>query len=319
VTDAPPPAIAASGLGKIYDLPRRRLFGRRPVLQALDDIDLSIAPGARFGIVGESGSGKSTLARLVVGLERPSAGSLAVLGHRMAGDPRLLEGAAQMVFQDPYGSLDPRRRIGAIVAEPLWRLRDRAQRHAEAQASLAAVGLGTSESERYPHELSGGQRQRVAIARALVTRPQILVADEPVSALDVSIRAQILNLLRELGSVLPLTQIVISHDLAVIRYLCDELVVIYRGRIVEEGGTALLDAPLHPYTQALREAVPHLIPGRRRHRAARPVAEIAESPSSTGCAYRGRCPRALPRCITERPLLAEHRPGQRAACHNPLG
>ena len=167
------PAIAVEAAAKFYRLPRERLFGPRPVVRAVDGVDLVVPAGASFGIVGESGSGKSTLARLVVGLERATAGTVRALGSRLGGDPRVLEGKAQMVFQDPYGSLDPRRRIGTIVAEPLWRERDGAIRRNKAAASLAAVGLGAGDLGKYPHQFSGGQRQRIAIARSLVTDPRI--------------------------------------------------------------------------------------------------------------------------------------------------
>jgi len=315
---SPAPVIEAHAVSKRYRLPRQKLFGSRTEIRALDTVDLTVAGGVSYGIVGESGSGKSTLARLIVGLERADAGSVEVLGRRLAGDPRALDGAAQMVFQDPYGSLDPRARVAAIVGEPLWRLPDREERRRRAAAAMAAVGLGAAELDKYPHEFSGGQRQRIAIARALVTDPQILVADEPVSALDVSIRAQVLNLLRDLGMARRLTSVVISHDLAVILYLCGRVAVMHRGRIVEEGPAALLDRPVHPYTIALRDAVPRLEPGRRRHRTERAAAAPEELLNGkAGCAYRARCPRAVPRCAVERPPLTEHAPDHRAACHNP--
>jgi len=311
------PAIAVEAAAKLYRLPRERLFGPRPVVRAVDGVDLAVPAGASFGIIGESGSGKSTLARLVVGLERATSGTVRVLGSRLAGDPRALEGRAQMVFQDPYGSLDPRRRIGTIVAEPLWRERDGAVRRNKAAASLAAVGLGAGDLDKYPHQFSGGQRQRIAIARSLVTDPELLVADEPVSALDVSIRAQVLNLLAELVAVRRLTMVVISHDLAVIAYLCDRVAVMYRGRIVEEGAASLLDHPAHPYTIALRDAVPRLEPGRRRHRGRRDREAGEGAPAGPGCPYRTRCPRALPVCAADTPPLAGQAPGHRVACHNP--
>jgi peptide/nickel transport system ATP-binding protein len=236
----------------------RGLVRQYRTVRALDGVDIEVARGSRFGIVGESGSGKSTLARILLGLERPTAGTVEVDGKTVTGrrerDLRFLRETVQMVFQDPMSSLDPRMRVRDIVAEPL---RDGAgDRVAEL---LAAVGLSAEAADRYPHQFSGGQRQRIAIARALAPRPSVLVADEAVSALDVSVRAQILNLLMDLTDRLGLTLIFVSHDLSVIRHLTDRVAVMRAGRIVETGPTAQVYAePAHQYTRELLAAVPRL-------------------------------------------------------------
>jgi peptide/nickel transport system ATP-binding protein len=312
------PFVVAEGLAKHYALPRDRLLGPRAVVRALDGVSFTIARGTSFGVVGESGSGKSSLARLVMALERPTAGTIRLAGDDLNALPaarlRALRPRLQMVFQDPYGSLDPRHRIGRIVAEPLHDqpADTRAPRVAEA---LRSVGLDPADRDKYPHEFSGGQRQRIAIARALVTRPALIVADEPVSALDVSVQAQTLNLLKDLQAAFALTYLLISHDLAVVEYVCDRVAVMYRGRIVETGpAAAILRQPVHPYTQALHDAVPRLEPGRRRRR------EVAAAPPPTptdhpGCSFADRCPRAEARCRVAAPLLRDVGPDRQAACH----
>jgi peptide/nickel transport system ATP-binding protein len=312
------PLLAIDGLAKRYSLPRKNLFGPRPTLDAVAGVSFTLAPGTSFGIVGESGSGKSTLARLAMALERPSAGSVRFAGEDLNGVAparlRVLRRQFQMVFQDPYGSLDPRHKVGRIVAEPLRALDADAPAERVA-AVLQSVGLKPGDVEKYPHEFSGGQRQRIAIARALVTRPQLIVADEPVSALDVSVQAQVLNLLKDLQAEFGLSYLLISHDLGVVDYVCADVAVMYRGRIVEQGPAAvILRRPAHPYTQALRDAVPRLEPGRRRRRArAEPAAP--ETFFEQGCAFAGRCPRAEARCRAEAPALRMVAPDQRAACH----
>ncbi|MCA1951546.1 MAG: ATP-binding cassette domain-containing protein [Hyphomicrobiales bacterium] len=258
--------IAARNLVRAYRLPGGGLLGRRRRLVAVDDVSLELDEGKTLGIVGESGSGKSTLARLLVGLERPDRGTIAFDGATISNLPeralRPYRRAMQMVFQDPFGSLDPRMRVIDSVAEPLDIALpglDRDAREARVAATLAEVGLGTSALRRYPHQFSGGQRQRIAIARALITGPRLLVADEPVSALDVSIQAQILNLLVDLKLARGLSIIFISHNLGVIRYLSDHVAVMLRGRIVETGPTErVFGAPEHPYTRALIAAMPVL-------------------------------------------------------------
>jgi peptide/nickel transport system ATP-binding protein len=259
----PAPLLQAEGLEKRYRLPRRSLFAPAPEVQALAGVGFTLEAGRSLGIVGESGSGKSTLARLVMALEHPTAGSVRFDGvdlHTLgAAALRRARAGFQMVFQDPYGSLDPRRSVLQTVAEPLRALEGAGpdeQRRRAAEA-LEAVGLAAADLARYPHEFSGGQRQRIAIARALVTRPRLIVADEPVSALDVSVQAQVLNLLRDLQQRYGLAYLFISHDLAVVDLVCDEVLVLQQGRVVEAGPPGrLFTAPQHPYTRRLVEAVP---------------------------------------------------------------
>jgi peptide/nickel transport system ATP-binding protein len=310
--------VEATDLVKRYRLPRTAPWRAAPAIEAVAGVSFRIAQGRSLGIVGESGCGKSTLARLVMALERPDAGRLILLGEELATlSARALRERRrhfQMVFQDPYGSLDPRHSVGRIVAEPL-RLEDEADRRARVAASLEAVGLKPADQAKYPHEFSGGQRQRIAIARALITRPALIVADEPVSALDVSVQAQVLNLMRMLEAEQGVTYLFISHDLAVVQYVTAEVAVMYRGRIVERGETRqVFAAPLHPYTQTLKDAVPGLVPGRRRRRDKAAAPAEAASPGG-GCAFAPRCPRAEARCRGEAPLLRPVGPDREAACH----
>jgi peptide/nickel transport system ATP-binding protein len=247
-------------LVKRYHLPRESLFAPAPVVEALRGVSFTVQSGRSLGIVGESGSGKSTLARQVMALEAPTSGSVRLLGRDLnALAPAELIAARrdfQMVFQDPYGSLDPRQRVERIVAEPLIDVADTEARRRVAEA-LDAVGLRASDADKYPHEFSGGQRQRIAIARALITRPKLIVADEPVSALDVSVQAQVLNLLADLQERLGVTYLFISHDLAVVDHVCDEVAVMQAGRIVEYGPTdQVLHRPAHAYTRSLLAAIP---------------------------------------------------------------
>jgi ABC-type oligopeptide transport system ATPase subunit len=260
-----PPLLVVEGLRKTYALSRRRLFEPPALLHAVQDVGFTLDAGRSLGIVGESGSGKSTLARLVMALETPSAGRVLFEGqdlHRLP-PPTLRRARAhfQMVFQDPNGSLDPRQRIGRSVAEPLPDSTPPSERLHRVGEALEAVGLQAADATRYPHEFSGGQRQRIAIARALITRPKLIVADEPVSALDVSVQAQVLNLMQDLRARYGLSYLLISHDLAVVDHLCDEVAVMQAGRIVERGTPQqLFGAPQHPYTQRLLDAVPSLLP-----------------------------------------------------------
>ncbi|MCZ2440744.1 MAG: ATP-binding cassette domain-containing protein [Burkholderiales bacterium] len=258
-----PPLLDVREVQQHYLLPRERLFGPRPVVHALRGVSFTLQRGRSLGIVGESGSGKSTLARVVMALETPSAGEVRFEGQDLATlDAAALRRARtgfQMVFQDPYGSLDPRRKVLQTVAEPLAVLHGtpRAEQRERAAEALDAVGLRPADLDKYPHEFSGGQRQRVAIARALITRPQLIVADEPVSALDVSVQAQVLNLMQDLQDRFGVTYLFISHDLAVVDLVCDEVIVLQQGRIVEQGAPEqLFHAPQHPYTQRLLAAVP---------------------------------------------------------------
>jgi ABC-type glutathione transport system ATPase component len=257
------PILEAVDLVRDYRLPRRSLRGPAPVRHALRGVSLAVGPGERVGIVGESGSGKTTLARLLVGLDQPTAGDVRYQGRSIVGrrerDLRDLRSGVQIVFQDPMGSLDPRMTVGAIVAEPLVGLNAPGDHAARVAELLDAVGLPAGAARRYPHQFSGGQRQRIAVARALAPRPRVLVADEPVSALDVSVRAQVLNLLLDLADELDLTVLFVSHDLSVVRFLCDRVAVLYQGEIVESGPSEdVYDHPQHEYTQTLLAAVPRL-------------------------------------------------------------
>jgi len=313
------PLLQIEGLVKHYPLARSSWLAPRASRRALDGVDFAVRGGRSFGIVGESGSGKSTLARLALALERPSAGAVRFLGRDLnAMSRRELRAARadfQMIFQDPYGSLDPRHTIGRIVAEPLLRLASltRAEREARAIEELEAVGLDAAAAAKYPHEFSGGQRQRIAIARALATRPKLVVADEPVSALDVSIQAQTLNLMTQLQREAGVTFLLISHDLAVVGHLCDDLAVMFQGRFVETGACAeVLRAPAHPYTRELVAAAPVLMPAAPR------AAPPPPRPEATGgCAYAARCARAQDLCLQVAPPLRALGEGRAAACHFP--
>jgi peptide/nickel transport system ATP-binding protein len=261
------PLLVVDKLCKQYRLPREHLLAAPPVVQALSDVSFTLQPGRSLGVVGESGSGKSTLARLVMALEQPTSGRVLLDGvdlHRLSAPAlRAARSRVQMVFQDPYGSLDPRRTVLQTVAEPLAVLQGapRAEQQARAVEALDAVGLRAADLSRYPHEFSGGQRQRIAIARALITRPKLIVADEPVSALDVSVQAQVLNLMQDLQDQFGVTYLFISHDLSVVDLVCDDVIVLKDGRIVEQGEPdTLFRDPQHPYTQRLLAAVPGMHP-----------------------------------------------------------
>ena len=257
------PLLEVTDLVRHYALPREKLFGPPPTVKALNGVSFKVAAGRSLGIVGESGSGKSTIARLVMALDTPTSGSVRMLGRDLHQLPRSELRVArrdfQMVFQDPYGSLDPRQTVARIVAEPLEALAEtsRAVQRERASEALAAVGLRTTDMDKYPHEFSGGQRQRIAIARALITRPKLIVADEPVSALDVSVQAQVLNLMQDLQQQFGISYLLISHDLAVVNHLCDEVCVVWKGKIVEQGPPGeLFRNAQHPYTRTLLDAVP---------------------------------------------------------------
>ncbi len=263
---AAPPLLAADGIVRAYRMARRGFFGRAPLRRAVDGVTLAIAPGERVGLVGESGSGKSTLVRALLGLEAPEAGSVRIEGERFTGasaaTARRLRRIVQVVFQDPYGSLNPRHRVGRIVAEPLQLLGaalPAAERERRVAAALTDVGLEAADARRRPHEFSGGERQRIAIARALVVGPRLLILDEAVSALDASLRSQILALLLALSAARGLAYLFVSHDLGVVRAITDRTLVMRSGRIVEEGPTAeVLGRPQHPYTRELVAATPSL-------------------------------------------------------------
>jgi len=319
------PLLEVRDLVKHYRLPREKVLAPPPEIQALRGVSFDLRAGRSLGVVGESGSGKSTLARLVMALETPTSGSVRLLGRDLHALPpdelRAARRDFQMVFQDPYGSLDPRRSVEWIVAEPLSMQKGGRREKAEAvAAALASVGLRPNDAGKFPHEFSGGQRQRIAIARALITKPKLIVADEPVSALDVSVQAQVLNLLHDLQRDFGVTFLLISHDLAVVDHVCDAVAVMYRGRIVEEGSPeALFGAAAHPYTRALIEAMPKPVPGRRRLRTAPPNGAAGRVPAgaaaSGGCPYAGRCAFVETRCLAETPALRAVGEGRRAACH----
>ncbi|MFJ4037762.1 ABC transporter ATP-binding protein [Microbacterium sp. NPDC090007] len=256
--------IRARGLSRDYPAPRARGFGRAARTAGLVDVDLSIEAGSAVGIIGESGSGKSTLVRLLLGLDEPTAGTVEVSGRPVdargsARSLHWLRRATGIVFQDPYASLDPRMSVGRIVAEPLWALGIDGDRRARVREVLAQVGLEPDMADRYPHEFSGGQRQRIALARAIAHRPRILVGDEPLSALDVTVRAQILRLLARLRAERELTLVLVSHDIGVVRTVCDRVVVMKDGRIVEQGPTEqVLRQPQAAYTRQLLASIPTL-------------------------------------------------------------
>ena len=294
---------------------------RRERLHAVTDVSFDVMPGETFGLVGESGCGKSTLARLIVRLHRPDSGRISFQGEDLAevsgSALRALRPRIQMIFQDPYSSLNPRMSVRATLAEPLMvhRVVDAAEISAEVDRLLDRVGLPRTLANRYPRELSGGQRQRVGIGRALSVRPALLIADEAVSGLDVSIRAQILDLLADLREQLQLTMLFISHDLSVVEFLSDRVGVMYLGRLVEvaEGGS-IFSAPGHPYSAGLMAAIPSYDPGM----GSTTVAVRGELPSPihppSGCVFRTRCPIAQPVCEMEPPVV-QLRPGHWAACH----
>jgi oligopeptide/dipeptide ABC transporter ATP-binding protein len=316
------PLIEAQDLVRHFVV-RRSLFGTpTATVKAVDGVSFSLAAGETLAVVGESGSGKSTLGRLVLRLIEPTQGSVRFEGREVFGfgdrELREFRRRAQLVFQDPYGSLNPRMTVGDILTEPLL-LHDVVpprRRRERLYELLEMVGLDPRFARRYPHEFSGGQRQRIAIARALAAEPRLIVCDEPVSALDVSIRSQVLNLLRELQQRLGLAYIFISHDLSVVRYVADRVAVMYLGRIVETAATQeLFASPRHPYSRALLSAIPVPAPRARRDRQILPGDVPSPINPPSGCHLHLRCPHVVSRCKIERPALVAEADAHATACH----
>ncbi len=316
-----PPVVVARDLRQVYEI-RRGAFRQPDQLQAVGGVSFVVQPGKTLAVVGESGCGKSTLARMVSLIETPVAGELLLNGvdavHAPKTERQALRRAVQLVFQNPYGSLNPRKKVGAILEAPLeintpLSAQERAE---QARAMLALVGLRPEHYDRYPHMFSGGQRQRIAIARALMLKPSLIVADEPVSALDVSIQAQVLNLLADLQQDLGLAYLFISHDLGVVRYIAHDVLVMYLGHAVEQGPKqAIFTQPLHPYTRALLGSTPGIV-GHGASLARTVLTGEIPSPLNppSGCVFSTRCPNATTRCRAERPLLRELA-GRQVACH----
>jgi dipeptide transport system ATP-binding protein len=323
-----PVVMRADGLERAYGV-RRGLFAKAATVRALNGVSFTLHAGRTLAVVGESGCGKSTLARLLTMIEPPSAGTLQVSGIDVAragaAQRKALRRDVQIVFQNPYGSLNPRQTVGAALAEPLEvsTTLGAAERDRAVREMMLRVGLRPEYHGRYPHMFSGGQRQRIAIARALMLRPKVLVLDEPVSALDVSIRAQVLNLLVDLQKEFGLAYVFISHDLSVVRHVADEVLVMYLGRAVEHGTrAAVFELPQHPYTRALLSATPVADPAARQARAGRRIILRGELPSPfappAGCAFNPRCPIAMPACRDAVPPLWPDSPqAHRFACIAP--
>jgi len=317
--------LKVTGLTKSFHVGSRFAAGGRQTIQALSDISFEVYAGETLGLVGESGCGKSTLGRCLLKLYTPDSGSLLFKGHELTKMSeralRPLRADMQMVFQDPSASLNPRRRVGDLIAEPLrvHKFGDAAAIAARLDALMQLVGLAPEYLQRFPHEFSGGQRQRIGIARAIALSPSLIIADEPVSALDVSIQAQIVNLLADLQAQFDLTYIFIAHDLAVVRQIASRVAVMYLGTIVEIGETdTVMHSPAHPYTAALISAVPEPDFAARRQRTVLQGEPPSPASPPSGCRFHTRCPNAQPRCGQERPKLRAWGEGREVACHFPI-
>jgi len=323
MSDAPP-LLEVKGLKMHFPITDGLLSRKVGDVKAVDGIDFVVKRGEILGLVGESGCGKTTTGRCVLRLEKPTEGQILFDGVDItklgAGDLQPLRQRIQVIFQDPYSSLNPRMKIGDIIAEPMAVhkiIPDAAKRDARVRELLTICGLNAGFADRYPHEMSGGQRQRVGIARALAMNPEFIVCDEPVSALDVSIQAQVVNLLEDLREQFGLTYLFIAHDLSVVRHLCQRVAVMYLGRIVEMADSdELFDNPKHPYTRALLAAVPIPDPAVEQGREFRPVKGEVPSPINppSGCVFHPRCPMAVERCSRERPAAREIARGHMVAC-----
>ncbi|QTE01037.1 ABC transporter ATP-binding protein [Streptomyces cyanogenus] len=319
--------LKVEGLTKHFPIKKGILQRQVGAVKAVDGIDFEVRKGETLGVVGESGCGKSTMGRVITRLQDPTGGKITFEGRDITrlgtGQMRPLRRDIQMIFQDPYGSLNPRHTIGSIVSAPfrLQGVQPEGGVKKEVQRLLELVGLSPEHYNRYPHEFSGGQRQRIGIARALALKPKLVVADEPVSALDVSIQAQVVNLMDDLQQELGLTYVIIAHDLSVVRHVSDRIAVMYLGKIVELADRTLLyESPMHPYTKALMSAVPVPDPKRRGQKSER-ILLRGDVPSPiappSGCRFHTRCWKATQICKTTEPQLVELRPGQRVACHHP--
>ena len=318
--------LKVEGLTKHFPGNRNGLFGKRDVVQAVDGVSFEIAAGEAVGLVGESGCGKSTTGRLITRLLEPTAGKIEFEGqditHLSNAQMRPIRSDLQMIFQDPYASLNPRQTIGTIIANmfEIQGIKPAGGVENEVRALMERVGLNPEHINRYPHEFSGGQRQRIGVARAIALKPKLIVADEPVSALDVSIQAQVVNLLEDLQNEFKMSYIFVAHDLSVVQHISDRVVVMYLGKVMEQADKAdLFNKPRHPYTKALLSAVPVADPieGRKRER----IMLHGDLPSPinppSGCVFNTRCWKATDKCRTEVPQLLEISPKHKVACHFP--